>query len=315
MMARLLTLGPLLSLAFASAFACTPDSGPASYPDGRYPPPQPAGPTSGPLPATGPAPPPVNAAGTPGCGKAAARAGVAAAQHVNAAGRDRTYTLVVPDGYAPQTPYPLVFVLHGSGGTGAGARTQTDLEKVAAGRALFVYPDAIGGNWDLNAPAPSNVDVALFDALSLLVTNALCVDTRRVFVTGFSNGAYMANQLGCRRGERIRGIVSHAGGGPYELQGTYDDHGNLVCGGKAVAALIVHGTSDATVAPSEGQKSIDHWSRVNRCSGSSSPSGAPPCVALAGCYQPVGVCLIPGLGHGLWKEAGKVTWSFFDALR
>ncbi len=303
-MARHFALAPLLLV--ASAFACTPGSGPASYPDGRYPPPAPPGAAP---------PPPIGTAGTPGCGKAPARVGVSAAQHVSAAGRDRTYTLVVPEGYAPQTPYPLVFVLHGGGGTAAGARTQTDLEKVAAGRALFVYPDATSGNWDLDAPASSNVDVALFDALSLLVTNALCVDTRRLFVTGFSNGAYMANQLGCRRGERIRGIVSHAGGGPYEMHGTYDDRGNLVCNGKAVAALIVHGASDGTVAPSEGQKSVDHWRRVNRCSGGSTPGAVAPCVALAGCYQPVGVCLVPGLGHGLWKEAGKVTWSFFDALR
>ncbi len=304
----------LVSLLCVTALACTPDSGPASYPDGRLPPPQPFAP-SGAVPSPASNAPPGNAPGTPGCGRPPARAGAAVAQHVTAAGRDRTYTLVVPEGYAPQTPYPLVFVLHGSGGTAAGARTQTDLEKVAGGRALFVYPDAIGGNWDLNAPAPSNVDVALFDTLSLLVTNALCVDTRRVFVTGFSNGAYMANQLGCRRGERIRGIVSHAGGGPYEMQGSYDDQGNLGCGGKAVAALIVHGASDGTVAVSEGQKSIDHWSRVNRCGGGSSPALTPPCVALAGCYQPVGVCLVPGLGHGLWKEAGKVTWAFFDALR
>ena len=293
-------LVPLLCVA---ALACTPDRGPASYPDGRLPPPPPTG--------AGPAPLP----GTPGCGKPPARAGASVAQHISAAGRDRTYTLVVPEGYAPLTPYPLVFVLHGSGGTAAGARTQTDLERVASGRAVFVYPDAIGGSWDLNAPASSNVDVALFDSLSLLVHNALCIDTRRVFVTGFSNGAYMANQLACRRGERIRGIVSHAGGGPYEMQGTYDDQGNLVCGGKAVAALVVHGTSDGTVAVSEGQKSIDHWSRVNGCSGGPRPAHVPPCVALAGCYQPVGVCLVPGLGHGLWKEAGKVTWEFFELLR
>jgi len=293
--------------------ACTPDSGPASYPDGRL---SPALVAAEPGYAAPPAPGSASVAGTPGCGKVPGRIGAAAGQHVTASGRERTYTLVVPDRYGPQTPYPLVFVLHGSGGNGAGARAQTDLEKVAGGRAIFVYPDAIGGNWDLNAPAATNVDVALFDAVSLIVTNALCVDTRRVFVTGFSNGAYMANQLGCRRGARIRGIVTHAGGGPYEMQGTYDDQGNLVCsGGKAVAALIVHGTSDSTVAVSEGQKSIDHWSRVNRCSGGSSSALVPPCVALASCYQPVGVCMVPGLGHGLWKEAGKVTWAFVDALR
>jgi polyhydroxybutyrate depolymerase len=253
-------------------------------------------------------------ASSPGCGKAPAKLG-ASTQHVSAMGHERSYTLVVPEGYAASTPYPLVFVLHGSGGTGAGARTQTDLEKVAAGQAVFAYPEAPGG-WNLDAPASSNGDVALFDAILLTAHNALCIDPRRVFVTGFSNGAYMANQLGCKRGERIRAVVTHAGGGPYETAGgSYDASGQLVCPGKAVAALVVHGSSDGTVSPAEGEKSIDHWSHANRCSDGTSSTLTAPCVALRGCLQPVGVCRIPGLGHGLWSQAGKVTWAFFDALR
>ena len=253
-------------------------------------------------------------AGSPGCGKAS-RAG-ASAQEVNALGKSRAFTLVVPEGYSPQVPYPLVFVLHGGGGSAAGARAQTDLEKVAGGHALFVYPEASGGTWNLDAPTSSNGDVALFDAILLFAHNTLCVDAHRVFLTGFSNGAYMANQLACKRGERIRAVVTHAGGGPYETSGTYDATGHLLCPGKAVASLVVHGSSDGTVPPTEGQKSIDHWSYANRCSGGTmSTLAPPPCVALQGCFQPVGMCKIPGLGHGLWSQAGKITWSFFDALR
>jgi polyhydroxybutyrate depolymerase len=298
----------LLALA---ALACTPERAPAGYPAGySVAPPSTGAPSTST--STGAQ---STSTSAPGCGKVPAKAGGLVGQHVTAAGRDRTYTLVIPEGYAPQTPYPLVFVLHGGGGTAAGARTQTDLEKVAAGQALFVYPESIGGNWDLNAPAQSNGDVALFDAISLVVFNSLCVDSRRLFVTGFSNGAYMANQLACKRGERIRGIVTHAGGGPYENPGTYDAQGHLVCPGKAVASLVVHGNNDGTVAPSEGQKSIDHWSQANRCSSGTTSTLVAPCVALEGCFQPVGVCRIPGLGHGLWKEAGKVTWAFFTSLR
>jgi polyhydroxybutyrate depolymerase len=256
-------------------------------------------------------PPAASAGRSPGCGKHAPRGGTV---HVQVGGRDRTYTLVVPEGYAPARPYPLVFVLHGGGGSAAAARTQTDLEHVAASRAIFVYPQGVGGTWDLDSPAATNPDVALFDAILLASHNALCLDSRRVFVTGFSNGAYMANQLACRRGDRIRAIVTHAGGGPYEVAGTYDAQGHLVCSGKAVAALVVHGTADATVAPSEGQKSVEHWSFANRCS-SSTRTTTPPCEAFVGCVQPVSVCRVPGLGHGLWKDAGRVTWAFFDALR
>jgi polyhydroxybutyrate depolymerase len=300
----------LAHVACAGAFALSCSSGPPRAPaEGLA---LPSADTVSPSTTGGPA--------SPGCGKIPAQLG-ASVQHVKALGRDRTYTLVVPEGYAPASPYPLVFVLHGGGGTGAGARTQTDLEKVAAGHAVFVYPEAPGGNWDLDAPAKANGDVALFDAILLIAHNSLCIDPHRVFVTGFSNGAYMANQLGCKRGERIRAVATHAGGGPYETSGgSYDASGHLVCPGKAVASLVVHGNSDGTVPPAEGQKSIDHWSYANRCSGGGA-SGATsstltaPCVALQGCFQPVSVCRIPGLGHGLWSQAGKVTWAFFDALK
>jgi polyhydroxybutyrate depolymerase len=310
------------SAALALSLSCSPPASGTGSGYGAYPPPG-AYPSNPPL--QGPGFPGGSggpsggtsgggASSSPGCGRAPAKLG-ASTQHVSALGRDRSYTLVVPDGYASSTAYPLVFVLHGSGGTGAGARAQTDLEKVAGGHAVFVYPDAPGG-WNLDAPASSNGDVALFDAILLTAHNALCIDPRRVFVTGFSNGAYMANQLGCKRGERIRAVATHSGGGPYETAGgSYDASGQLICPGKAVAALVVHGNSDGTVAPAEGQKSVDHWSYANRCGGGTSSTLTPPCVALQGCFQPVGVCRIPGLAHGLWSQAGKVTWAFFDALR
>lgn len=234
---------------------------------------------------------------------------------LTAMGKARAYTLVVPAGYQPKTPYPVVFGLHGNGGNGHGVRTSLDLERYAAGHAIFVYPDGIGGGWDLDNESTKNRDVALFDAILLSLHQSLCVDERRIFVTGFSNGAYMANQLACRRGERIRAIASHSGGGPYENAGSYDDQGHLVCPGKAVASLVVHGLSDTTVLPSEGQKSIDHWTFANRCSGGSSPGGPSACVSMNGCYQPVTVCKVPGLGHTMWAEGKRLTWSFFDSMR
>ncbi|MBX3185657.1 MAG: hypothetical protein KF819_01525 [Labilithrix sp.] len=299
----------LASIFAVFALACAPDRAQPYMPAAHLP--------GASAPPDGVAAPPAATPGAdvsaPGCGRPA-RPG-AGVERVEAGGRARAAIVVVPEGYAPDRPYPVVVVLHGGGGTARAARTQTDLERVAGGGAIFVYPDAIGGTWDLDAPASSNGDVALFDALLFTLHGALCVDPRRVFVTGFSNGAYMANQLACRRGDRIRGIVTHAGGGPYETKGTYDAEGRLVCPGKAVAALVVHGSADRTVLPSEGKKSLDHWTRANRCATGTTPAWSPPCVAFQSCAQSVGSCAIPALGHGLWKDAGRVTWMFFESLR
>jgi polyhydroxybutyrate depolymerase len=251
---------------------------------------------------------------SPACSSATkGRTGVIAEQ-VRVAGKNRHYTLVVPSAYVPGTSYPLVYVLHGHGGNGAQARSALDLEGVAAGHAFFLYPDGIGGGWDLDTPAARNGDVALFDATLAATQKSYCIDPRRVFVAGFSNGAYMANQLACRRGDRIRAIASHSGGGPYENGGAYDGQGHLLCDGKPVAALVVHGMADGTVAPAEGQKSIDHWSNANHCSGSG-PGTLPSCVAYQGCANVVSACKVPGLGHSVWPKAKQLTWSFFDAQR
>lgn len=282
-----------------------PDSAYGAY--GRYPPPLDAPPAAFPAASI---PPP-----SAGCGKPLARTGVLAGQKVRAAGQDRSYIVSFPDTYASGTAYPVVFVLHGGGGNAKGARAQLDLERLAGGKAIFVYPDAVGGNWDLDAEAARNPDVALFDALLFTLGNAACVDMKRVFVTGFSNGAYMANQLACRRGDRVRGIVTHAGGGPYENQGRYDDEGHLLCPGKAVAAMVVHGDRDGTVAPTEGDASFAHWRFANRCNGGTGRATPPPCQAALGCAQPVVSCRIGGLGHAVWPEGIAATWAFFDALR
>jgi polyhydroxybutyrate depolymerase len=234
-------------------------------------------------------------------------------KQVNVFGKKRSYTLVVPAGYSPGISHPLVFVLHGHGGSGAQARASFDLEAASGGKGIFVYPDGIGGGWDLDSPASKNADVALFDAMLAQTQSDYCVDLHRVFVVGFSNGAYMANQLACRRPERVRAIVAHSGGGPYEngADAKYDDHGELVCNGKPVGALVIHGTSDGTVAPSEGQKSIDHWVSANHCS---APSGS-PCGTYAGCTNPVVACKVHGLQHSVWPEAPKRAWAFIDSQR
>lgn len=251
--------------------------------------------------------------GSPACGKSSSKTGVLT-QQVPVFGKTRSYTLVVPATYSADTSYPLVYVLHGHGSNGAQARSSLALESVAGDRAIFVYPSGLGGGWDLDSPASKNADVAFFDATLAVTQSNYCIDLHRVFVAGFSNGAYMANQLACRRGDRIRAVASHAGGGPYEMAGEYDEQGNLRCKGKPVASLVVHGASDAMVAPSEGQKSIDHWTHANHCSGNA-PSGPQACVAYQGCTNAVMACKVPSLGHGLWAQAKQVTWSFFDAQK
>jgi polyhydroxybutyrate depolymerase len=96
----------------------------------------------------------------------------------------RTYDLFVPDSHGKK-PLSLIFVFHGSGGDGAGIPKTFDFERHANGEAIFVYPDGFGGEWDLESKAPSNIDMLMFDAVVETVSNSHCVDTKRVFATGY----------------------------------------------------------------------------------------------------------------------------------
>lgn len=270
---------------------------------------------------TGPAPETnkVRSESSQGCIKTNAPKGVLAKQTLSVRGEQRTYDLVVPDGYDPASrkSYPLVFVFHGAGGDGGGVRGRYGLEGAAQGRAIFVYPDGFLGKWDLERPSESNSDIEYFDALLESLFASHCIDVNRVFAAGYSMGGYFANHLACRRGGKLRAIASAAGGGPSGDAADYDDQGNLRCTEKPVAALITHGVDDAEVKLEEGQKSRDHWRRVNGCrTGAGVPYDPPPCVSFAGCAsdRPVVYCEVPSIGHGLWSEAARATWRFFEAF-
>ncbi len=249
--------------------------------------------------------------GTAGCGKAPPSLGAADGVALTVGATTRTYTIALPEGYDPTRAYRLVFGFHSGGRNGAGTRPYYDLESRAGNSAIFVYPDGLKGSWDLETPAEKNRDVAFFDALVATISASHCIDRTRIFAMGTSMGAYLTNQLGCRRGNTLRAIATHAGGGPFELQGSYDAQGTLVCPERPVAAAIFHGLSDTNVAPSEGDKSIKHWRTVNHCKSSSSPRSPSPCEAPDGCDRPVLICKIPGQGHAIWASGRQATWDFF----
>lgn len=254
--------------------------------------------------------------GSAGCGKPATEIDYTEGRSLTALGKARTFARYVPKSYDPYRAYRVVFVLHSGGRTGASTRPYFDLEKHAGESAIFLYPDGLDKNWDLDTQPPNNPDVAFFDALLAETSARYCVDKARVFVTGSSMGAYLTNQLGCWRGAgAIRAIAPHAGSGPYRDQGgKYDAEGHLVCEAEAPAAMVFHGLADTNVKPDDGKFSAEHWRFWNGCAAATSPIAPSPCTKHEGCKKPVQTCWIPGQGHALWSESRKATWDFFASF-
>ena len=279
----------------------------------------PADPDGGSGPETGTTGAPIDGGATPeptaGCGATGVKTGFVGSQSITVGGSKRTYELFVPESYDGKKTFPLTFVFHGDGGTGAGIRSSFELEAASQSGSIFVYPDGANNTWVIGEASGLKADVAFIDAVAADLGRSHCTDSKRVFAVGFSKGAYFTNMLACLSKSNLRAVVTHAGGGPFGLDGSgtsFDNKGNLTCPSPPVAALQVQGTADTSVPPSEGTKARDYWRTTNGCKTATKPYDPSPCVAYDGCNaaRPEVWCEIPGLTHTLWQNAASVTWNF-----
>jgi polyhydroxybutyrate depolymerase len=183
---------------------------------------------------------------SPGCGQAAPQEPGASVLHTLRSGdRDRTFQLHLPPDYDAARAWPVVLVFHGRGNSGAGTEEFSGLSTLPA---VVAYPNGVVGQGDgerqawQGAPysAPGVDDLAFTHDLLDRLAADLCLDERRVYATGKSNGAGFTGILACRASERITAIAPVAGA----FYGT----GEPPCEpARAVPVIEFHGTGDATI--------------------------------------------------------------------
>lgn len=154
-------------------------------------------------------------------------------------GRQRWYLRFVPTAY-DGSPLPLVISLHGYLSGAAGAAAITGLDAVAE-RERFVLVTPQGSSdkpyWNAVPHEELPDDVGFVADVIDDVSRAVCIDTKRVYVVGFSNGAFLASLVACRLADRVAAIAAVAG-----LQ---DPAGCSPT--RPVSVLAIHGTDDGYV--------------------------------------------------------------------
>jgi poly(3-hydroxybutyrate) depolymerase len=118
-------------------------------------------------------------------------------------GKERSYTVRVPENYDETNTYKLIFGYHWLGGTmedvETGQTVETDtwsyygLEQLANETVIFVAPQGIDDGW-------GNVDgedLVFTDQMLETVESALCVETTQRFATGFSYGGAISYSIAC----------------------------------------------------------------------------------------------------------------------
>jgi len=246
-----------------------------------------------------------------GCGKAATRPNPATSQTLSVSGTNRTYLLFLPTDYSNTKEYPVVFAFHGGGGNGAAARTDFKLEAAANNAAILVYPD---GGWNYG----TGTDVAFFDAILKDMKSKYCLNTKRVFVTGFSLGGIFVNGLGCLRGgTTVRAIIPVAGSGPNPNMAPAQADIGCPAGTPPsdVPTMVIHGTADANAVYKYGQWEAEFWRTWNGATTTTTTSAAPysGCVDYQGGRVPVRFCTHSG-GHMVPTWAGQYIWAFAQSI-
>jgi polyhydroxybutyrate depolymerase len=249
-------------------------------------------------------------AGSAGCGNPQSGNAGSNRATVLVGGTTRTYLYTLPAGYSPTKPIPLGFGFHGRGGDSSqGLGWGIGTAAANAGQpAIFIYPDGAvqgssGTGWDESKTGP---DVALYDALVAWAESNYCIDSKRIFVAGFSWGTDFGNALGCFRGAGIRAINGFSGG-------LYSSG----CTTAAPAYRATYSTPDGTDAYSQADfnHAVTHYTVALGCGSTTAATTPSPCVAYQGCAEPVIFCAYPNMGHAVPPNGGADAWAFFSTFK
>jgi polyhydroxybutyrate depolymerase len=210
-------------------------------------------------------------------------------EKISVNGVDREYYLYKPDKPSPPGPRPLLFVLHGGGGSAeqilfkskAGELTQT------AEREGFLVvfpngtPDQPGSkryHWNdgrkverWKAMSTDSDDPAFFEAMIDLFTKKRGADPQKVFAVGISNGGMMVMRLALDLPKRFAAVCSIVANLPVNLKDRQVS--------APISILIMNGTADKLM-PYKGGYIIDRkdmgevvstpetalfWAKANGC--------------------------------------------------
>ncbi|MBR5885705.1 MAG: prolyl oligopeptidase family serine peptidase [Alistipes sp.] len=170
-------------------------------------------------------------------------------QSITDQGLTRTYHLYIPDNLPAGAP--LVFILHGYGGSAESYLNNTSLtfkQLAEEYKVMLCYPQATTDpkpNTGWNVYYPWQIDKMKVDDCEFICTLAKHLQTtynlseKNTFLTGMSNGGEMCYLMAYRKPKAFGAIASMAGLTLVEMANRHDYT-------EPVAFMEVHGTGDTT---------------------------------------------------------------------
>jgi polyhydroxybutyrate depolymerase len=252
---------------------------------------------------------------------------------VKSGGRKRSYLLYVPPGDTARHPLPLVLAYSGVDNTNSETATATGLLSIAEKQhnMIVAFPEGYDESWNDDAGDPpaeaANVDDVAFTKTILHgIESTYPVDLRRVVATGFSNGAILAELLGCELAANLTLIMPVEG----QLAPTFSPSCQPAM---PISVYEIHATADQTIPYNGGTfsgvggpvavlsapASAARWATLNRCTKVKSGirSGDSVLTRYRGCSQGVTVTLesIQGGQHEWPPNFGQTLLGVMTSMK
>lgn len=242
----------------------------------------------------------------------------------------RSYLIHIPAGLDSSQPAALVFAFHGFQENSASIQRYTGFDTLADENSfIVVYPDGSGpanslswnGSGCCGYALENEVDEPAFvNAILADVETLARVDRKRIYASGFSNGALLSYRLACIMADTFA-AVAPVGGVLMETP----------CQPQQPVSLIhVHGVKDLAV-PLQGSNSgilfppvesgLITWAGLNGCDpvGQSEQETVLTHTRYSGCADghALELYLVEGTGHN-WPSpyvapVSQIIWDFFAA--
>ena len=247
-------------------------------------------------------------------------------------GVERRYRLWIPANYDPSASTPLVLNYHGYGSTAGQQVFFTFLNDYADEQGFMVaYPEGLENTdgsqaHDAGSCCADNDgrdDLAFARALIDATTEETCIDKRRIFSTGMSNGGYMSYRLACDASDIIAAVAPVSGAFGVDPADCTPE--------RPVPLLAFNGTADLQVPISAANQSIALYTALLNCPElppSEEVFGSVTCSTYSSCEADTEViyCSAESMSH-CWPgtefcldppstldvSANEMMWEFFQA--
>lgn len=264
--------------------------------------------------------------GEPGCSTGDLSPG-SYKESITVGGQRREFIVNVPNSYTGDEAVPLLLDFHPLSAdadyqfNNSGTRSLAEIEGF-----ISVYPDGIDNAWNIGpccTESRSVDDLGFARAVIDKMQEDACIDDKRIYATGYSNGGGMAYKLACDAADKIAAVAPAA----------FDLIEEMSCNpSRPIAVYSSRGRFDFIVPYDGGESTpptgyrldpihflgaegtFEAWSDINQCVGSPQSIGN-SCEAYQNCAgdSEVVLCTERFGGHSAWDATD--SWEFLKDQR